>query len=272
MHRDVGDRGGGVGAGEGEAGSLFELAGADKATGEHRRQAAGVADELGGGRERSVVVAAQRDGDGGCGRGGRVPLGCREETERLDDVGAGGQLGGAHGSRTGRGREQQADGVLDRVGEVEQRLAGERALGAAGERQHLLHALPEDGEQQRVAAFAELFAHTWDPVILFALLQGPRRRRELRLSIGGISDKALTESLRRLEDSGLVARAAFAEAPPRVDYGLTPLGESLRAGPVTARARWTVEHGDELTAAQERAERRRVGRRRTIETKVEMHF
>ena len=111
----------------------------------------------------------------------------------------------------------------------------------------------------RVRSAAELFAHTWDPVVPFALRQGPRRWRELRVSIGGISDKALTEALRRLEDAGLVAREAYAEAPPRVDYGLTPLGESLLAGPVTALARWTVEHGDELAAAQERAERRRAG-------------
>jgi len=103
----------------------------------------------------------------------------------------------------------------------------------------------------RVRLAADLFAHTWNPVVLTALRAGPRRRRLLRDEIGGISDKVLTETLRRLERSGLVERAAYAEAPPRVDYALTPLGRSLVDGPLAALGRWTLDHGDELAAAQE---------------------
>ncbi|MER5395034.1 helix-turn-helix domain-containing protein [Streptomyces sp. NPDC002599] len=103
----------------------------------------------------------------------------------------------------------------------------------------------------RLRAATDLFAHTWDPVVLTALRVGPRRRRELRAAIGGISDKVLTDSLRRLLASGLIERHARAEAPPRVDYALTGLGQSLVEGPLTALGRWMTEHGDELLETQE---------------------
>ncbi|MHA5050559.1 winged helix-turn-helix transcriptional regulator [Streptomyces sp. SD15] len=103
----------------------------------------------------------------------------------------------------------------------------------------------------RLRAATDLLAHTWDPVVLAALRPGARRRRELRASIGGISDKALTEALHRLLASGLISRHAYAEAPPRVEYDLTSLGRSLVDGPLTALGRWTLEHGDELLLAQE---------------------
>ncbi|MEU6107534.1 helix-turn-helix domain-containing protein [Streptomyces albidoflavus] len=108
----------------------------------------------------------------------------------------------------------------------------------------------------RLRAATDLFTHTWDPVVLAALRAGPRRRRELRTAIGGISDKVLTDTLRRLLSRGLVDRHAHAEAPPRVEYGLTSLGRSLVEGPMTALGRWAVEHGDELLEAQENAARR----------------
>ncbi|MEU4657130.1 helix-turn-helix domain-containing protein [Streptomyces sp. NPDC023723] len=107
----------------------------------------------------------------------------------------------------------------------------------------------------RLRAATDLLAHTWDPVVLAALREGPRRRRELRAAIGGVSDKVLTDSLRRLLAAGLIGRRAGAAAPPRVDYALTGLGQSLVEGPMRALARWAVDHGDELLAAQEGQER-----------------
>ncbi|MFD4527623.1 winged helix-turn-helix transcriptional regulator [Streptomyces sp. NPDC058470] len=107
----------------------------------------------------------------------------------------------------------------------------------------------------RLRAATDLFAHTWDPVVLAALRTGPRRRRELRAAIGGISDKVLTDTLHRLLAAGLIDRHAHAEAPPRVEYGLTSLGRSLVEGPMTALGHWAVEHGDELLEAQESAAR-----------------
>ena len=103
----------------------------------------------------------------------------------------------------------------------------------------------------RVRAAADLFAHTWDPVVLAALRTGPLRRRELRAAIGGLRDKPLTESLRRLRANGLVEKREFAQAPPRTDYFLTPLGQSLVDGPMRALGAWVEEHGDELLDAQD---------------------
>ncbi|OIJ68139.1 winged helix-turn-helix transcriptional regulator [Streptomyces mangrovisoli] len=114
----------------------------------------------------------------------------------------------------------------------------------------------------RLRAATDLFAHTWDPVVLAALSPGPRRRRELRATIGGVSDKVLTDALRRLLGDGLVERRAHAEAPPRVDYALTALGRSLVEGPLTALGRWVLEHGDELLEAQERSDELREAQER----------
>lgn len=104
----------------------------------------------------------------------------------------------------------------------------------------------------RLRMATDLFAHVWDPVILAALTAGPQRRRTLRTGIGGISDKALTEALHRLLTNGLVNRSRYAEAPPRVDYALTPLGRTFTDGPMRALGTWVIQHGDELVEAQER--------------------
>jgi DNA-binding HxlR family transcriptional regulator len=98
----------------------------------------------------------------------------------------------------------------------------------------------------RLRATMDLFAHTWDPVVLAALSQGPHRRRDLKTAIGGISDKALTEALNRLTAHGLIQRRSYNEAPPRVDYELTKLGRTLVDGPMRALAEWTLDHADEL--------------------------
>ncbi|OPF70500.1 transcriptional regulator [Streptomyces antioxidans] len=102
----------------------------------------------------------------------------------------------------------------------------------------------------------DLLARTWTGVVIIGLREGPRRPGQLREAIGGISPKVLNDTLRRLEDDGLVERHRYAEAPPRVEYGLTPLGETL-LGPMKALGAWSMEYGDAVVEAQERAERRR---------------
>lgn len=97
----------------------------------------------------------------------------------------------------------------------------------------------------------DLVSNTWNAVVLWALRDGPRRPGELRAHIGGISSKVLTETVRRLELNGLVQRRAYAEAPPRVEYGLTELGRSL-LGPIEALGQWSFDHADEVLAAQDR--------------------
>jgi DNA-binding HxlR family transcriptional regulator len=104
----------------------------------------------------------------------------------------------------------------------------------------------------RLRMGTDLFTHVWDPVVLAALVAGPQRRRALRASIGGISDKALTEALHRLVTNGLLERRSYAEAPPRVDYALTSLGRTFTEGPMRALAEWIIRYGDDLFEAQER--------------------
>lgn len=101
----------------------------------------------------------------------------------------------------------------------------------------------------RLRTATELFAHTWDSVVLAALRPGPLRRLELRRRIGGISDKMLTETLHRLTGNGLVARLPGPGA--RADYVLTPLGQSLLDGPMQALGDWVEQHGDELLEARQ---------------------
>ncbi|WP_418959826.1 winged helix-turn-helix transcriptional regulator [Streptomyces tritici] len=98
----------------------------------------------------------------------------------------------------------------------------------------------------------DLVSHTWDPVVIWVLREGPLRPAELRERIGGISSKVLTETLRRLQFNGLVDRRTRPDAPSRVDYRLTGLGRTLLA-PIDAFGAWAFEHGDEVMAAQETA-------------------
>lgn len=87
----------------------------------------------------------------------------------------------------------------------------------------------------------------WTPLVVQVLKDGPHRFTELRRSIGGVTAKVLTQTLRSLERDGLVSREVFAEIPPRVEYALTDLGRSLLA-PLDAVRGWAEQHaGDVLT-------------------------
>jgi len=97
--------------------------------------------------------------------------------------------------------------------------------------------------QARVAA--ELLSGRWPMVVLYALSHGPARPGELREQIGGISQKVLTETLRRLEHNGLVQRRRYAEAPPRVEYSLTPPGVDLLV-PIRALGDWAAAYADRI--------------------------
>lgn len=103
----------------------------------------------------------------------------------------------------------------------------------------------------QLRAVVDLFTHRWDLVVLAALHDGPHRRGALHERVGGLSDKSLTETLRRLLQAGLIERQRYGQRPPRVDYALTTLGVSLVDGPVRELGRWIHENGDALLAAQE---------------------
>ena len=74
----------------------------------------------------------------------------------------------------------------------------------------------------------ELIRGKWKAVILCHLADGPKRFLELQRITKGISQKVLTDSLRSMEADGLVVRTVYAEVPPRVEYALSPLGESMK--------------------------------------------
>lgn len=90
----------------------------------------------------------------------------------------------------------------------------------------------------------------WTVLAVLMLSDGPLRFTELRNGIGRVAPKVLTQTLRRLERDGLVTREVFAEVPPRVVYGLTPMGQSL-IKPIRAVSEWAEEHMAAITTAQE---------------------
>lgn len=79
-----------------------------------------------------------------------------------------------------------------------------------------------------VATTVQLIGNKWKLLILRNLLERPWRFNELHRSLEGISQKVLTDSLRSMEKDGIITRTAYPEVPPRVEYALSPLGESMR--------------------------------------------
>ena len=84
----------------------------------------------------------------------------------------------------------------------------------------------------------------WSVLIIVLLGNGPKRFNEIKRSVGGISQRMLTLTLRGLERDGLVSRTQFLTIPPRVVYELTPLGRSLgkAVAPLGAWAQGHIKH------------------------------
>ncbi|MEW5856387.1 MAG: helix-turn-helix domain-containing protein [Cyanobacteriota bacterium] len=93
-------------------------------------------------------------------------------------------------------------------------------------------------------------ANKWSVIVLYALSFGTKRYSELQRQIGGVSQKMLTQTLRNLERDGLVERKVYPVVPPKVEYSLTPLGETL-IEPLGAICEWAEAHIQELEAARE---------------------
>lgn len=85
----------------------------------------------------------------------------------------------------------------------------------------------------------------WKVFVLYYLFEGAKRLSELRRVIPGVSQKVLVQSLREMEEHGIVHREVFAEVPPRVVYTVTKLGLSLRPI-VNALCDWGKRHADEI--------------------------
>lgn len=91
----------------------------------------------------------------------------------------------------------------------------------------------------------------WSLYVIMALMHGPKRFSELRRHVEGISQKMLTQTLRELEEDGIVRRTVTPIIPPRVDYELTDMGRELQA-PLAAISDWTERNGDRVAEARQR--------------------
>ncbi len=99
-----------------------------------------------------------------------------------------------------------------------------------------------------------LVASKWATLIIGRLEDGPLRFGQLRRAIGGITQKMLTQTLRRLEQDGLVHREVLAHMrPPQVEYSLTELGQSVTE-PLAAIRDWSEQHLPDVQAARQRFE------------------
>ena len=79
-----------------------------------------------------------------------------------------------------------------------------------------------------VATTVSIIGSKWKLLIIRNLLARPWRFNELKKDLEGISQKVLTDSLRAMEDDGIITRTVYPEVPPRVEYDLSELGESMR--------------------------------------------
>lgn len=96
-----------------------------------------------------------------------------------------------------------------------------------------------------VATTVQLIGNKWKLLIIRNLLVRPWRFNELQKSLDGISQKVLTDNLRAMEADGIIIRTVFPEVPPRVEYSLSELGESLR--PIlTAMQSWGVDYKEKM--------------------------
>jgi DNA-binding HxlR family transcriptional regulator len=103
-------------------------------------------------------------------------------------------------------------------------------------------------------------ANKWTAMIVITLSAGPVRFGDIRSRVEGISGKVLSSTLRDLERDGIVSRTAYDEMPPRVEYELTPLGQTLR-DPLRALGTWAEDHIEQVMRSRDDfdavAERRR---------------
>lgn len=92
-----------------------------------------------------------------------------------------------------------------------------------------------------VATTVQLIGSKWKLLIMRNLLKRPWRFNELRRDLDGISQKVLTDSLRSMEEDGIITRTVYPEVPPRVEYALSDLGESMRPI-IQAMEQWGTEY------------------------------
>jgi DNA-binding HxlR family transcriptional regulator len=109
-----------------------------------------------------------------------------------------------------------------------------------------------------VRPFFDQVANKWTVMILTILCKEPHRFNAIMRQLEGITHKALTQSLRRLERNGLISRRVIASSPVAVEYSLTPLGRTLQQ-PFMAIYDWAFEHLPAIEKAQQEFDSRERG-------------
>lgn len=112
-------------------------------------------------------------------------------------------------------------------------------------------------EQCPSRAVLDRIAGKWTSLVIHALGDGTMRYGQLQRTVGGVSQKMLTQTLRSLEDDGLVQRKVYPVVPPMVEYSLTPLGRTL-SEPLSAICSWSEKHLPELLANRRRSDGKRL--------------
>ena len=95
----------------------------------------------------------------------------------------------------------------------------------------------------------EILANKWTMLIIRVLSRGTQRYKQLHRQIGGVTEKMLIQTLRQLEEDGLITRKIYDVVPPQVEYSLTTLGETL-IEPIDAITNWAEQHIQEVEAAR----------------------
>ena len=110
---------------------------------------------------------------------------------------------------------------------------------------------------QTISALLQRIGDKWTVLVVTTLAGDSKRFNELRREIPTVSQRMLTLTLRNLERDGLVSRTVTPTIPPRVDYELTELGQSLK-GPLHALEQWALEHVADIDAAHDRFDTERA--------------
>lgn len=110
---------------------------------------------------------------------------------------------------------------------------------------------PSDPVCRTISNLLARIGDKWTVLVVQTLGQGPKRFNELRREIPAVSQRMLTLTLRNLERDGLVSRTVTPSIPPRVDYELTELGQSLQK-PICGLAGWAKDNVEAIHEAQAR--------------------
>ena len=100
----------------------------------------------------------------------------------------------------------------------------------------------------------DLIADKWTALVIHALKGDVKRYSEIQRAVGGITQKVLTATLRRLERNGMIERTVYPVVPPKVEYKLTRLGKSL-FGVLMELSRWAEEHLHRVQEARKHFDR-----------------